>query len=376
MESTRTTHVRQFKACQLAWRFTAVEKVPQAAKDNFETGTLVHREMEVWWLHGLEPQRPIAKATAKALEALLGRIGVARGDGRAEWNFCVDVDGIAYRGQSDLVLQLPDGTVWVIDYKTSADIDRYGLTEWQLQHDVQLGVYARQVLRELAPDAPGAHVAHVQIATGDGVLRHTDPGFVPRVDIVTAYMTRAQCETIWQDTCRTVADMARVARLPLNSVEGNLGHCGAYGGCQYRTRCPAYAKSKREEKPMYIPTLLDPKPTAPVYYPSAQPAPSTPKELPPLWLLVDVVPEIGAGLPEPVRHIDQVLRPLQEQVAAEARVPLYSMVEFGQGPARVVALLAKVDLSGTLLVDSMTPCANAVIEYLRQRAKLVLRRSR
>jgi len=97
----------------------------------------------------------------------------------------------------------------------------------------------------------------------------------------------------------------------------------------------------------------------------------------PLWVLIDVAPEIGdRSLPQPVQHIDHILAPLQVAVATEQRVPLYSMVPYGGGPALVVAKLAGVQLSGTVLVDSMTPCANAVIEYLRPRAAVVLRRSR
>lgn len=95
------------------------------------------------------------------------------------------------------------------------------------------------------------------------------------------------------------------------------------------------------------------------------------------WLFIDTAPELGVGsLPQPVYHIDQVLAPIQAAVAQENNVPVYSMLEYAQGPARVVAKLATVQLTGTVLVDSMTPCANAVIEFLRPRAAVVLRRSR
>jgi hypothetical protein len=167
LASTRTTHVRQFRACQLAWRFTAVEQVPVKTKANLELGTLVHRELETWWLRGLMPQRPMARAVVPVLQALLAEIGVAPGQGLAEWNFRISVGGIIYGGQSDLVLVTPAGEVWVIDYKTSSNVDAWGLTDQQLAQDTQLGVYASQVLLQLAPGAPGAHVAHVQIETFD-----------------------------------------------------------------------------------------------------------------------------------------------------------------------------------------------------------------
>jgi hypothetical protein len=372
LASTRTTHVRQFRACQLAWRFTAVEQVPVKTKANLELGTLVHRELETWWLRGLMPQRPMVRAVVPVLQALLAEIGVAPGQGLAEWNFRISVGGIIYGGQSDLVLVTPAGEVWVIDYKTSSNVDAWGLTDQQLAQDTQLGVYASQVLLQLAPGAPGAHVAHVQIETFDaGGHAHDHPDFTPRVELVRSWMSRETTLGIWAKVSRTVDQMKEVATLPLQDVPGNTEHCQMYGGCVYRTRCPVYAKGQaarkpaahfQEDKPMTMQY-----PPAPAYQPPPQP----------FWLLIDTAPEIGAGgLPQPVYHVDQVLGPLQQQVAAEAGVPWYTMLDFGQGPARVVAKLAMLQLSGTCIVDSMTPCGQAVVEHLRPRAAVVLRRSR
>jgi hypothetical protein len=370
---TRTTHVKEFKACRLSWRYTAVEQVPRARKDSFEFGTLVHRELELWWLHGHVPQRPAARAVLGKLEPWLLERGIVRGEGRAEWNFKVQVNGVTYGGQSDLVLVAPDGRVLVLDYKTSVDIDKYGLTDWQVANDLQLGVYASRVLHDLAPDADGALVAHVQVASRDSRDRmHDDPGFEPRVEIVDAWMPRERAMSIWASAANTVAQMVGTAALPLADVPGNREHCEAYGGCAYRTRCHVYAQGKKGEQMSYVPGAVTAQPS--VQY---QPAPPPAVALAPLWVLVDVGPEIGGGnLPQPVVHIDHILAPLQAEVAAENKVPLYSMVQFGQGPKQVVAKLSQKQLSGTLLVDSMTPCANDVIEYLRPRAQVVLRRSR
>lgn len=379
---TRTTHVKEFKACRLSWRYTAVEQVPRARKGSFEFGTLAHRELEVWWLYGHEPQRPAAKAVLAVLEPWLLERGIRRGEGRAEWNFKVVVRGVTYGGQSDLVLVTDDGRVLVLDYKTSIDIDKYCLTDYQLANDLQLGVYTRQVLTELAPRADGAIVAHVQIASRDSMDRmHDDPGFVPRVEIVHAWMPRKKAEEIWNEAEAIVGQMIETAALPLDQVPGNRDQCGEYGGCAYRTRCHVYAQSQKGDSMSYIPGAVVAQPS--VSFPSTLPAPvvAQPVQMlpavPSLWVLIDVGPEIGgAHLPQPVVHIDMVLAPLQVQVAQENKVPVYSMVPFAQGPKQVVAKLSQLQLTGTVLVDSMTPCANDVIEYLRPRAQVVLRRSR
>lgn len=384
LTSTRTTHVKEFKACRLSWRYTAVEKVPRARKDSFEFGTLAHRELEVWWLYGHLPQRPAARAVLAVLEPWLLELGIRRGEGRAEWNFRVFVGGVAYGGQSDLVLVTNDGRVLVLDYKTSIDIDKYGLTDHQLANDLQLGVYASRVLDELAPEADGAIVAHVQIASRDSMDRmHDDPGFEPRVDIVHAWMPRERAQAIWDGAEAIVGQMIETAALPLAEVPGNRDQCGEYGGCAYRTRCHVFAEAKKGDKmsgyqPGAIVQQNQTVGVSPVTFTVPAGVPLQMVAAPaPLWVLIDVAPETGVtGLPQPVVHIDQILAPLQQQVAVENKVSLYSMVKFAQGPKEVVAKLSQMQLSGTVLVDSMTPCANDVIEYLRPRAALVLRRSR
>ena len=358
LESTRTTHVRQFKACPLQWFFTAVQKVPVKIKANLELGTLVHR--------------PMARAVVPVLQALLAELGIAPGVGRAEWNFRIIVLGVQYGGQADLILITPAGDVWVIDYKTSSNIDAWGLTDQQLENDTQLGVYAGRVLDEFFPEADGCHVAHVQIETFDANgFAHDHPQFTPRVELVRAWMTRATMRRIWAEVSETVGQMQALADQPASQVPGNVEHCAMYGGCAYRTRCHVFAqKSAAARNPP--PVVLEEKPMT---YAPSPPAPAQPA--PSFWLLIDTVPELGAtGLPQPVYHVDQVLAPIQADVAFAAGVPVYSMIEFAQGPARVVAKLATVPLTGTVLVDSMTPCANAVIEFLRPRAAVVLRRSR
>ena len=379
LASTRTTHVRQFRACQLQWFFTAVQKVPVKIKANLELGTLVHRELEVWFLRGLMPQRPMARAVVPVLQALLQQLGIAPGVGRAEWNFRVVVHGTQYGGQADLILMSPAGEVWVVDYKTSSNIDAWGLTDQQLEHDTQLGVYAGRVLDEFFPDATGCHVAHVQIETFDANgFAHDHPNFTPRVELVHAWMTRQTMRSIWDDVCSTVLRMQELADAPPASVPGNTEHCSMYGGCVYRTRCHAFAQKAAAPRKEPPPPTLEDKPMtyAPQFQPPV-PAPQQPAPSALFWLLIDTAPELGAaGLPQPVWHIDQALAGLQARVAQEAGLPWYTMLEFGQGPARVVALLSQMPLSGTVLVDSMTPCGQAVIECLRPRAAIVLRRSR
>jgi len=389
LASTRTTHVKQFGSCQLTWYIPVVLQVPTKHKAHFDLGTLIHRELELWFLGQGEPARLLARAAVPVIEAWLRKTGCSRGQGRAEWNFKFQMLGLVYGGTSDLVVIGPDGQVWVLDYKTCSNLDAWALTDQQLANDTQLGVYAHRVLEDLAPHAPGAHVAHVQIQTVDEQGRtHDKPGFEPRVEIVEAWMPREKARAIWTKVEGIVVEMKRVAELPLEQVPGNLDHCGVFGGCEFKARCHVYAANQGRPRPSLIPTQ-----EVPMTWDHARMAPPPPPQLPPppayqpgpaaaaapvLWVLADTGPELGAGaLPQPVRHADVILAPLQLQVAAEAGVPWYTLLDFGKGPAWVIAKLAAGPaLTGTVLVDTMTPCGQAMLEYLRPRAQVVLRRSR
>ena len=97
----------------------------------------------------------------------------------------------------------------------------------------------------------------------------------------------------------------------------------------------------------------------------------------PLWILIDA--SIDAGwdqFPQPVQHLDSILAPLQVEAARKLGVPWYTSADFDKGVPSVICHLAQMQLAGTIVIDSMTPCGQAAIEYLRPRAAAVIRRSR
>lgn len=380
--ATRTSHVKLRRACPAAWWFTAVAQVPTRGSAAMSFGSLAHRQLELWWRHGTVPTYPLVQAALPVLELLLQRLGVepafrAQGTaGHAEWNFKVQVLGLQYGGTSDLVLITPGGQVWILDYKTTADAHRFGLTSGQLANDTQLGVYGYQALRHFAPEALGVHVAHLQLQRVDHAGRpHGHREYVPHVELVEAWMSADHAAAIWAGVEATVAEMQRDADLPVAEVRGNREYCGAFGGCAFKNRCPHYNRGPAALEPEMNPNPFAPAPYAPA--PSALPPPP-PQPAPVLWLMLDAAPQAGwQHLPQPIQHLDTLLAPHQQRVAQQEGVPHYGLIDFAKGRSAVVALLAQGPLpAGTVIVDTMTPCAEAAIEYLRPRAAVVIQRCR
>lgn len=384
VSATRTTHVKLHRACRQAWWQTAVAQTATKGSAAMSFGSLAHRQLELWWRHGIAPTYPLVKAALPVLEQLFATLGVvpafraADSASRAEWNFKVLVLGWQYGGTSDLVLITPSGEIWVVDYKTTADAFRFGLTSQQLANDTQLGVYAWQAIQTFAPDVAGVHVAHLQLQRVDAQGRpHGHRDYEPFVALVQAWMPRERAQAIWAGVEETVRVMQADAVAAAADVPGNLEHCSAFGGCQFRARCLHHARAAAApsmEPPMQPINPFNPPPPLPPAPPPVQPLPSSQG----FWLLLDSSCQQGwQFLPQPYQHLDALLVPLQQRVAQLEGVPHYGMVDFAKGRAAVVGLLSQLPLpTGTVVVDTMTPCGEAVIEYLRPRAAVVLQRTR
>ena len=75
--------------------------------------------------------------------------------------------------------------------------------------------------------------------------------------------------------------------------------------------------------------------------------------------------------PSDVVYLSDFLRPYQEQVAKDAGLPYYALVEYGQGGKRVAGALSadvfagNVQLPQELVCAHTSPCTDAVLEVLR-----------
>jgi hypothetical protein len=107
--------------------------------------------------------------------------------------------------------------------------------------------------------------------------------------------------------------------------------------------------------------------------PVSAPAPA-PVEAPPvagLVLYIDCRPVKGGG--DAPTDLTDLLAPLMRAVASDAGTDHYTLVPYGQGPARVAALVARNPwTTGVLFIDSRAPASQAVLEVLRPYATMIV----
>ena len=90
-----------------------------------------------------------------------------------------------------------------------------------------------------------------------------------------------------------------------------------------------------------------------------------------LVLYIDCRPVKGGG--DAPTDLTDLLAPLMRAVASDAGVDHYTLVPYGQGPARVAALVARNPwTTGVLFVDSRAPATQAVLEVLRPYATVIV----
>jgi len=135
---------------------------------------------------------------------------------------------------------------------------------------------------------------------------------------------------------------------------------------------PAVAVAVSVVAPVPAATIPPEVASLPVPVPAPAPVP-VPVEAPPvagLVLYIDCRPTKGGDAPI---DLTDLLAPLMRAVASDAGTDHYTLVPYGQGPARVAALVARNPwTTGVLFADSRAPATQAVLEVLRPYATMIV----
>ena len=196
-----------------------------------ELGTKIHAEMEDWLLHGREPEHLSAQYVTRAFQNYVeGYERVV--EEPKDFDMQMKAAGVPVKGRIDLLLRPTTGRpLVVLDWKTSSNL-RYAMSPEQLARDVQ-GVLYLKYAKESGYWASGfARFDHYYILTkGTGAK-----------DVAGEPVTVEEVDGLWRGIEAEVEKMKGTETTPIGSVPGNLKHCDKYGGCAFRTRCPAANK--------------------------------------------------------------------------------------------------------------------------------------
>lgn len=150
---------------------------------------------------------------------ILGAIDVI--NDRGEW---LDGEGALWRAPNE---------VEVIDWKTSADIDKYAKTGPELIQTNQMIVYAKYASQRFS------RAEQIRISHGYFQTRGT-----PRAKKVSTLVGLDIVERRWLHIEQRINEMKQIAReTEIEKVPANLEACSAYRGCAFAAYCPRSAKS-------------------------------------------------------------------------------------------------------------------------------------
>jgi len=151
-----------YSDCPLQYKFAYVDKIPEAPRPEYSFGRSIHRAIEQFHRRG--PGKTTAEEMLRLLDRSWDTEGflnpeVERKFKRAareivrqfhadetkayrpplavEVKFDMEIDGIPFTGRIDAVSKLEDGTLEVLDYKSSEE----PITEDDVSKNVQLGIY-------------------------------------------------------------------------------------------------------------------------------------------------------------------------------------------------------------------------------------------
>jgi len=235
------SQIEAFTSCQRKWGFDKLDGIrfPKPAAD---LGNEVHDVLEEYVKNDVHPEEHPAPPPGKyridprtvALRAIASGHVPEPATGRCEDPFeFTDEAGITYYGFADWhdfqsVYDHLDGSkLTVLDYKTTGNL-KYAHTPETLVDDVQAMIYARAFMQRYCTET--ADLEWLYISTREDVKT---------VRLVEATLTMGDVLRGWQpisDAGRAIYN-ARDRFTRAHQLPQNLGHCTAYGGCEYQGMC-------------------------------------------------------------------------------------------------------------------------------------------
>ena len=375
-------------------------------------GTKIHAIAEAWFeKREVPPDTPEGRIFLSGLEHW-DDVPVPCPDGvETAFKFKVD-EGLGFRGFMDLCL--PELSL-VGDHKTTK-AKRYIKSEDELRNNIQSICYLYAMVKLFGVKEPKGR--WVYYLTQGKAESHRRDFSLPVEEL----------DARWAEYVKDMKDMLDLRNKKVNPIEvkPNYGACNDFGGCPFRSVCSIFreknmttpdqllAKLRAKKPPAETPTCDDtleakleesvrkaPAPTLnppeakqsleeldnppPVEEKPAKPtkkktkkakAKKVPSELGAghLTVLIDVLPTKGC---EQFTHLSDLAHAAGLQVAEGAKVPHWQMVEYGKGGAALAVALEKhldeIGFTGTILVDTNTAEAKAVLSMLIHKATAVYR---
>lgn len=222
-------------SCQRKWAFRHILKIPEPERSFQLLGQEVHKHNERYIAHGTLP--PTDTKSGQIAAAGLGELPAPSPLHGVENHLYFKWTNLAFHGYADLI---PHNERSVYDYKTTSSYN-YALSADSLLTDPQGLIYA--MARYLSLPLDDNNVSPIKLVW---LYYKTKPPFTTRrvevsLPIGELFKNFKEHVTPAALAMHAIRKTATSSYDP-NTLPGNLGACGAYGGCPYKSQCNLHVK--------------------------------------------------------------------------------------------------------------------------------------
>lgn len=232
--ATSPSQLNLYLDCPRKWWYEKVGKRGKAFAPWLGVGTKLHTEMENYFLHGTLPASPSA-LLALELDEVPERGPEIYIEAPHDYNTGLFMAGVPVKGRVDFRVG-PRGSdsFRILDWK-SCKTYAYTQTADALARNPQ-GIVYLQYGFLVHPEATHGTFGHVYLRTGTEGAKA----------VVTDRLSRPHVQEVYDELERVVVEMktAAGAQEP-EDIRYNKSACSKYGGCQFRSICPAADGVKR-----------------------------------------------------------------------------------------------------------------------------------
>jgi len=392
------------KGCYRRWGYEYIlKRRPEDSGAAAAFGSLVHKELENQWnfKHDPEFNEEWAPAEEVAAVAEAGLPFLPPGDALIEYRGAFEIEGGQHGGIID-AMWVRREVVFVQDWKTTSDL-KYALTEEQLGRDGQALTYAKIGLDE-NPDCSSVTLRWVYLPTKGKKGAHVVETTLDREEVeerLQAVQMEAESLVQLRHTALAHENKGDDMEAWVNkTLDPNLRACFAYGQpCHAIGYCPRpgmrlvrpgeggsimgifsdaageaekrFAGEKKEKEKEEKKEEKEEKEKKVTKKKTTKKASKTTRS--DLLVLIDAIP--ARGMPG-VAYLEDILRPLQVQVAEAAGVIHWKTVDYGKGPAFLELALREAweesKPTGVIVANSFDPGTQAVRTVLVEFADAVV----
>lgn len=239
------TQIGVWKDCQRRWGYEYLDGIKPPPGPSAQLGSDIHSDLEVIVNTGVLPSTKSKRGRIANQGAALA-LELHRKGAKVEHKFDFEFGGVVYGGFID-AHHYEDGELLIVDWKTSSDPEKWGLTDETIRTNTQAVIYSMWGVTQYPVDRVHLHWHYLN--TRAAVEAKPAQAILAKSEIASKFAELAHAPACEISKARSVA----ATELPQN-----FASCGKYGGCPHIERCHGTATPQERLKSLMSQALRAP----------------------------------------------------------------------------------------------------------------------